>query len=359
MKQEQWDVVLAAAEMRELDAVPASVIVDSPWIPGYVGISTLDYLTDVSMWWDAQQKIRADFPDVIFMPDYWVEFGMGAEPSGFGCKMNFYENQPLTIEHLISSCDDLESLDDMPQPNPRRDGVMPIVLNYYKRVAKMARDIGDPIRMVCARGPLNAATHMIGVTEFLTGLKLYPESTRKLLQKTTLSAKNWLDAQIEAVGGAEGILMLDDIIGFLSPEDYMEFAHPYFKEIYGAFADLPVRMLHNDTDNPVSYPHLADLGVNLFNFTHERKLSEVRALCGDSVCLVGNVSPLHVLCYGTPEDVARDAMARLDDYGDKRGIILTPGGGASPGMPAANLNAMIAAAREWSAGYGKSGIAAR
>ncbi len=349
MKQKQWDIILAAAAMRELAAVPASIIVDSPWIPGYVGINTIDYYSDVGIWWNAQQQIRADFPEAIFLPDYWVEFGMAAEPSGFGCKLNFYPHQPITIDHLIASCDDLESLDHLRQPNPNRDGVMPIVLNYYRRVAKMARDRGDPIRMVCARGPLNAATHMIGVTEFLTGLKLYPESTHKLLEKTALSAKNWLDAQIEAVGGVEGILLLDDIIGFLSPEDYLEFAHPYFQKIYASFAGLPVRMLHNDTDNPVSYSHLADLGVNLFNFTHERSLSEVRRLCGDRVCLIGNVSPLRVLCYGTPEDVTRDALARLDDYGSKRGLILSPGGGASPGMPAANLNAMIAAARDWSA----------
>lgn len=350
MKQEQWDVVLAAVAMRELEAIPAALIVDSPWIPGYVGISHLDFHSDMVMWWIAQQQIRADFPDVIFLPDYWVEFGMAAEPSGFGCKFNFYPDKTMTIEHLIQSADDIELLADLPIPNPRRDGLMPLAANYYSRVARLARDVGDPIRMVSARGPLNVATYIMGVTEFLVALKIYPDEVHALLRKTTANAKRWLEVQAEAVGGVEGILLLDDIIGFLSVEDYQEFVHPYFKEIYDAFS-VPVKMLHNDTENPASYPHLAELGVNLFNFTYERELSEVRRLCGDSICLLGNIPPLHVLTKGTPEEVAAETTRRLDDYGSRRGLIMSAGGGASPGMPAANLRAMAEACRRWSAKF--------
>ena len=347
MKQKQWDLMLAAASGRELPEVPVALIVDSPWIPGYVGMSTLDYYTDQQAWWNSQQKIRADFPDVLFIPDYWTEFGMACEPSGFGCKLNFYENQPITIQHIISSADDVESLDTIALPNPNRDGLMPLVLNYYRKTAKLARDIGDPVRMVAARGPLNVATHMIGVTEFLVAMKIYPESAHKLLKKTSTLNRMWLEAQAEAVGGVEGIMLLDDIIGFLSPEDFEEFAFPYIKDVYDSFS-VPVKFLHNDTDNPVSYSRLADMGVNMFNFTFEKSLSGTRKMCGDSVCLVGNIPPLHVLGNGTPEQVTADVLARLDDYGSKKGIIMSAGGGASMGMPGANLQAMITATKEWS-----------
>ncbi len=347
MKQDQWNTVLACAAMQEMNELPVALIVDSPWIPGHTGMNTLDFFTDMGLWWGAQQRIRAEFPSVLFIPDYWVEFGMASEPSGFGCKVNFYEDRPPTIRHLIEDCDEIESLDDLPVPNPRRDGLMPLAVNYYRRIGKIARDAGDPVRMVSARGPLNIATHMIGVTNFLLAMKIYPESTHKLLRKTATLARHWLEAQAEAVGGVEGVLLLDDIIGFLSPEDYEEFVHPYFKEIYDAFS-VPVKMLHNDTDNPVSYPRIRDFGVNIFNFTHEKPLSEVRALCGDGMCLMGNIPPLSVLAKGTPEEVARETAGRLDDYKSRRGLIVSAGGGASPGMPGANLLAMAAAARDWS-----------
>ncbi len=347
MKQHHWQALLDCVNMRPVDTIPVALIVDSPWVPGYVGMGTLDYYTDPELWWQAQQKIRADFPDVMFLSDYWIEFGMGNEPSGFGCKVNFYDNQPVTVQHLIHSCDDIESLESMPVPNPRRDGLMPLVLNYYRHAAEKARDIGDPIRMVAGRGPLNMACHMIGVTEFLLALKLYPDATHSLLRKTTALCRAWIESQSEAVGGASAMLLLDDIIGFLSPEDFEEFGLPYFKELYSAFS-FPVKMLHNDTDNPVSYSRLADMGINCFNFTHEQPLSTVRKLCGDSICLIGNIPPLHVLGGGTPESVAADTTARLDDYGSTTGIIISAGGGASPGMPAANLHALVDATADWS-----------
>ena len=148
MNQEHWNSLLRCTAAERQKNIPVALIVDSPWIPGYLGMSTLDYLTDVSMWWDAQRKIRTDFPDVIFLPDYWVEFGMAAEPSGFGCKLNFYDDRPITIDHLVSSCDDVDMLASLPQPNPRRNGLMPLALNYYKRVSLLAQSVGEEIKLV-------------------------------------------------------------------------------------------------------------------------------------------------------------------------------------------------------------------
>ena len=346
MKKEEWCTLLQCASMGLTEKIPVALIADSPWIPGYTGISTLDYFTDINIWWGAQRRIRNDFPDVIFLPDYWVEIGMAAEPSGFGCKVIFFDNQPPAIEHLVSDCDDIVSLSGLKIPNPERDGLMPIVLNYYRRVGKLAGAIGEDIKIVASRGPLNIATHIMGVTEFLMACKIYPKETHNLLKKATALVKNWLEAQAMAVGAAEGIMLLDDIIGFMSPEDYMEFAHPYFREIFIAFP-VSVRILHNDTENPASYPFLADMGINIFNFTYKEQMSKVRALTGDSICLMGNLPPLHVLTNGTPADVEADSLARLNDYGCMKGLIFSAGGGASPGMPAQNVNAMIRAAKNW------------
>ena len=340
MKIEEWCTLLQCASMGLTEKIPVALIVDSPWVPGYAGISSLDYFTDISIWWEAQQKIRKDFPEVIFLPDYWVEIGMAAEPSGFGCKVIFFKDQPPAIEHLVMDCDEIVSLSGLKIPNPERDGLMPIVLNYYKRAGKFASAIGEDIKIVASRGPLNIATHIMGVTEFLMAYKIYPKEVHNLLKKTTTLVKNWLEAQATAIGTAEGILLLDDIIGFMSQEDYMEFAHPYFREIYDAFP-VPVRILHNDTENPVSYPFLADMGVNIFNFTYKEKLSNVRELVGNSICLMGNIPPLHTLTNGRPADVEADSLARLNDYGRAEGLILSAGGGASPGMPAENVRAMI------------------
>ncbi len=343
MTQAQWKQLLSCASAAPAGQAPVALIVDSPWIPGYMGVNTLDYMTDLPTWWRCQRQIREDFPEVLFLPDYWVEFGMAAEPSAYGCKVNFYTDRPPTIGHMISDCDDIGVLAGLPVPNPLRDGLMPLALNYYRRASEWVREAGENICMVAARGPLNVATHMMGVSEFLLALKLYPDETHRLLDKLAALVRQWLQAQADAVGGVQGVLLLDDIIGFLSPEDFEVFAQPYFAKILAAF-DVPVKMLHNDTDNPASYPYLADMGINLFNFTHEKPIDEVRRLVGDKVCLVGNVPPLQVLAQGSAQQAEAAARQVLAAHGTATGLLLSAGGGVSPGTPGGNIRALVRAA---------------
>ena len=133
--------------------------------------------------------------------------------------------------------------------------------------------------------------------------------------------------------------MLDDIAGFMSPVDYQEFAHPYLKEIFDAFP-VAVKMFHNDTDNPTCFKFLPDLGIHVFNFTHLQPLAKVRELVGPDICLLGNVPPVEMLTKGTPEQVRQAVRDCLAQHPSRKGLVLSAGGGASPGTPAANIHAL-------------------
>ncbi len=350
MTDREWELIKKIAAGKNPDAVPAGFIADSPWIPGYCGVSTIDYYTDMRLWLDCHRRIKADFPGLLLFPDYWVEFGMAAEPSSFGCKLNFYHHQPVTISHLIDSADDIEALARLPVPDPRKDGLMPLAINYYKRVKEPLHDEGQKIRMVASRGPLNIASFLMTIPEFCVAIKTDPASVHKLLKTTTALVLRWLEAQIEALDHVEGILVLDDICGFLSEAEYLEFAHPYLKDIFSHFG-FPVKMFHNDNfgNKYAAFPHIADLGVNIFNFSHSADLSRARELLGEKVCILGNIPGLEVLTKGTPEAVAREAEKRLNAFGSKRGLILSAGGGASPGMPGENVLALMSALDGWNA----------
>jgi len=343
MRDEQWQIIKDCALGKHTGKIPAAMIVDSPWIPGYLGLNTIDFCMDVNLCIEAYDKLKAEYPDLIFIPDYWLEFGMAAEPSGFGCKVNFYDHQPIMISHIITDCEDVEQLLAIPDPDPKKDGLMGAAVRNYARVKDSLHARGEKIRMVASRGPLNIATHLMSVSEFCLLLKLDPDNAHKLIKKTTKLVKRWLHAQIDALDYVEGILVLDDLIGFLSEDDFMEFAYPYFKEIYDEF-DLPVKALHNDkADNTNSYPYIKDWGVNIFNFTDREPIDKVRELCGDSVCLMGNVPPLLVLTEKDAEASYNATIDVLKKYGKREGLLLSPGGGASPGMPAENLHAMLKA----------------
>jgi uroporphyrinogen-III decarboxylase len=50
---------------------------------------------------------------------------------------------------------------------------------------------------------------------------------------------------------------------------------------------------------------------------------------------------------GTPADVARWAQECLNKGAPGGGLILSFGGGVSPGTPAENIDALLRAVREW------------
>ena len=339
MNATKWETLKKCAWLEPVDQVPVSLIVDSPWIPGYLGISTLDYLTIPEIWLEANLKVEDEFSEVIFLPGFWLEMGMAAEPSGFGGKTSFYHHKTPLIHPCCESAADLV---DVEVPDPRTDGLMPIILNFYQYLEPQIKDAGHHVKVVAARGPLAVATHLMGVTNFLLGLKLDPAQTARLLVITTELVKNWLYAQAEVLSEVEAIMVLDDIVGFLSPQDYQQFAHPYLKQIFDAYPGT-VKILHNDMDNPSSYPYLQDLGVNIFNFTHLQDISSVRQAVGDRVCLMGNVAPLDVLAQGTPQEVANQAANCLQSHPGKAGLLLSAGGGVSPETPRENIRALIAA----------------
>ena len=318
-----------------------ALIVDSPWIPGHVGLSTLDYVTAPDVWLEANLTVEREFPDVIFLPGFWAEVGMATEPSGFGCRVRFFRDSPPAALPVLGAPGDADGIEP---PNPRSDGFLPLLLNFYRRAKPRLADSGQEIKMVAARGPLTVAAHLLGMTAFLEGLKLQGAATHRLLRLTTSTVKDWLHAQAEAIGGIEGVLVLDDISGMMGAKDYLEFAHPYLKEVFDAFPGV-IKMFHNDTDNPVPYRFLAELGIHLFNFTHLQPIAKVREWVGDNICLVGNVPPLEVLAQGTHEDVKRSAVECLRLHSGRKGLILSAGGGTSPGTPAANVKALVSAAQ--------------
>ena len=77
---------------------------DSPWLPGYTGIDTRDYFLFPDLWLEINLGLLARFPDAVWIPGFWIEYGMAAEPSAFGVKPRFYPDRPPSIEPVDENC---------------------------------------------------------------------------------------------------------------------------------------------------------------------------------------------------------------------------------------------------------------
>ncbi len=346
MTAEQWDGFKAAAltgRTGKKGGVPAALIIDSPWIPGFAGITHMDYYTMPDAWLKANLEVEARFPGMTFLPGFYVEYGMTAEPSAFGAVTVWEECGTPSVRPVMA---DISNVARLQVPDPRTDGLMPSVLNYYKHAEKTLAETGRHIRMVSARGPFAIAGHLRGVTELMIDIKLNPKPARQLLDITTQTVIAWLKAQASVLAGVEGILVMDDIVGFLSPDDYREFAHPLLTKIFAAFPDL-VKVYHNDARTDHILEGLAETGFHVFNFSYNHDIGDVKRRIGDKVRLLGNVPPLDVLVNGRPEEVAASAKACMEKTGGE-GIILSAGGCVSIGTPAGNIDALAAAAQQFS-----------
>ena len=344
MRKEQWEIFKKAARLEKLDRVPMALIVDSPWIPGYLGIKHMDYFLDPELWFQSNKKINEEFPGIIMVPSWWMEYGMAAEPSALGSKIKFWQDNTPSEYHTLYHIEDIEKF---PEYEVENDAFMAMTLHRMRMHRQRIADLGEVQPFLTSRGPMCTAGFVRGTTDLMIDLVEKPEWAHKLLDLTTRLTIDWLKAQQKAMGNqAEGIFILDDIVGFVNEEHYQEFCHPYLKRICDAFPADWVKLYHNDAEVQACLDHLPDCGFNVLNWGKQTDIAEVKDRVGDRMCLMGNVNPLEVGVRGTVEEVREATLDVLEKSGGQ-GVILSVGGGTSPGMPKQNIQAMLAALAEF------------
>ncbi len=337
MNDAQWETLVAAIR-GETITPPVAFIIDSPWLPNWAGMSILDYYSSEERWLEANFRAIREFPDCLFLPGFWSEFGMCTEPSAFGARCLFHENEFPFAEKVIQ---DVEQIGQLARPDPRRDGLLPFVIKRLQHCQPRIRAAGHAIRFAISRGPLNVASFLMGTTEFLTEMKASPDEIHRLLRLITDFLGAWLAYQRECFPTIDGVLLLDDIVGFIGEKDFVEFAQPYLQELFTRL-DVSVRFFHNDSPCRASAPHLHATGINLFNMGINVTLPDLRGWAGDAVALMGNIPPRDVLASGATAQVEAAVEAQFRALPDTRGILFSCGGGMPPGVPTANIRAFTA-----------------
>jgi uroporphyrinogen decarboxylase len=340
MTDKQWNQLLAVINGAPQARPPIGFIIDSPWLPNWFGIDILDYFTNEALWFEANRKAIETFPEVMFLPGFWSEFGMCTEPSAFGAKCVFHKNEFPFADKTIR---DVAQIDDLAEPDPATDGLLPFMLNRLKSVQRRLEELGHKIRFSVSRGPLNVATFLMGTTEFLMALKTDPDKAHKLLHIITQFLKKWHELQRQTFPSIDGMFMLDDIVGFVGEADFKEFGLPYFKELYAA--NVAVKFFHNDAECAKSIAYYPEIGINLYNPGIFNTLAELRQMSANQLTILGNIPPRDVLAKGSPADVTAAVKKLLGETPDRSRLILSCAGGVPPAVSTENLRAFIAAAQ--------------
>jgi uroporphyrinogen decarboxylase len=333
MTNDQWQILLKAV-LGERPASPVTgFIIDSPWIPGWAGISTLKYYSSEEIWFQTNKKAIETFPGITFLPGFWSEFGMCTEPSAFGSKLVWSE---YNLPHASRIYSDISDAANLKIPNPKTDGLLPFVIQRLANYQKPIREMGHEIKFAVVRGPLNIASFLMGTTELMTGFMMDPDSSHKLLETITRFSIDWVQHQKECFPSMEGILLLDDIVGFIGDDECREYAIPYIKRIFNSF-DSKLNFFHNDAQGLISSPYLKNMDVHLFNFSFEHSMTKIRSLAGNEVALIGNLPPRDVLASKTPDEVRTETWKMVLEFGDTDRVIWSCGGGMPPNVTTENI----------------------
>lgn len=341
MRDEQWGMLKDIIAGEVVTPRPIGFVVDSPWLPNWFGCTILDYFSNDELWLSANMKVVNEFPDVMFLPGFWSEFGMCTEPSAFGARISFPADEFPFAHKILDSVDDI---DLVPEPNPTTDGLLPLVINRLKLAQPKIEDTGHKIRFAVARGPLNIASYLMGSTEFLTTMMMQPDRAHALLKKITTFLKEWLDLQRTTFPTIDGIFLLDDIIGFLGEEEFRTFGLPCFKELFTA--DVSVRFLHNDAPCTVSAPMLPEMNVNFFNMGFDVQINELKKVTGNKVAMLGNIPPRDVLAGGDTDLITETITGLVNALESPDHVIFSCGGGMPPGVSSENIRVFIDAVQK-------------
>jgi uroporphyrinogen-III decarboxylase len=342
MKEIHWEKLIKIIEGEVTKEKPVGFIIDSPWLPQWYGSSIIDYYADPEIWFNSNLQAMKDFPEVMFLPGFWAEFGMCTEPSAFGSKLVWGEND---FPHPKKISINPENISGLLKPNVRTDGLLPFAINRMQRYEDKIKHNDCRFRFATSRGPLNIASFLFGMSDFLLTLTITPEEANKALTTITDFVIDWLSLQFEKFRDIKGILILDDIVGFLGESDFKTFVLPHMKRIYSTF-NAKVNFFHNDASGLICAKYLKEIGVNLFNFSSNHSINEIRSLAGASVTLLGNIPPRDILAIGSRADVQISVSKMISSCSDHSKIIWSCGGGMSPDTPTENIRTFIQAVRD-------------
>jgi uroporphyrinogen decarboxylase len=337
MTKNEWKILVDLVNGKEPAQAVTGFIIDSPWIPGWHGVSHLEYYSSEKIWLEANKKVLESFPETIFLPGFWSEYGMCTEPSAFGAKCIWKENQLPHADRIIT---DISEVQNMKVPNPSTDGLLPFMIQRLETMQPQINDMGHEIKFAIARGPLNIASFLLGTSELMLAIMLQPDEMHQFMRIITDFSVGWIRHQKEKFPSIEGILLLDDIVGFIAGPEVEAFAVPYIRDIFSAF-DADIRFFHNDANGLISTPYIKEMGVNLYNFSFEHSINEIRELAGEDVALLGNIPPRDVLAAGSPDEVKEKTIKMVEDVTDRRRIVWSCGGGMPPDVSTENIQAFI------------------
>ncbi len=196
--------------------------------------------------------------------------------------------------------------------------------------------------------PLSVAKYLVGnrFEPVQTSIEDNPGALRQALEVITESFIAYAQATLEA--GASGIFYATTgwaSTDKLTPDQYRAFGVDYDLRVIDAFKHAPFNVLHNCGQH-ILFDLLADYPIHAISWaaTLPGNPDLADGKTRTSKAVMGGISEKTTLLNGSPQQVADEAHAALEQTGGQR-FLLAPGCSIPPATPKANLEAIVQVVR--------------
>jgi len=247
------------------------------------------------------------------------------------------------VDGVVKSPEDLDKL-EFPDPDELNFGMVEDTVaqakDEYPVVAMCHSVVTAPFQI---RG---------GIDKLIFDVYRQPDFARKLIEKVFRlqigTVKRFIECGVDVV--TEGDDLADSKGPMLSPKIFREFFFPYIRKFIEECDshNVPV-MKHSDGKLYPILDELIDLGIDGLHPIEPSvmDLGDVKRRYGDRIFLRGNVDCVHILPYGSEEDVRRDVRRCIDAAAKDGGFILSDSNSLHNNVKTENIEIMVDEARKY------------
>ena len=273
-----------------------------------------------------------------------VPFDINVESEAMGCELNFQsgrrKGRDIQPPVKVPAMDALSDFSRVKDPDPYKDGRMPVVL---KAIEMLKKKLPDTIPILSAVvGPFMVAAQVRGVDSFMRELLMQPDKTLEIIERAYKACLRYAQAQAEA--GSDCVVIVDATASpdLISPKQFDKFAKPFTQDLA---KNIPIRsILHICGKTHLILTKMAEV-TSAISIDSSVDMAEAKQTVGPGTAVCGNVDVNTVLLFGEPADVEK-ATKEVIEKGTE---LLTTSCGISPVAPTENLIAMVATGKKYGA----------
>ncbi len=342
-----YQAALRALRFEEMERAPVVLWAIGQNFAPFAGIPDNEYYADPDRMLNAQLEFLEYVGDVLGVPGLWPDFGGVPELGAMGAEIEFPTNSPPHVRR--APFQDIAEAEGWIPPDPRKADLTSRILDYlayFRRHApvRLQKEYGYLDGHLVAMGPGELTALTLGYDRYSYAIYDRPELVHQLCRKVTDFVKEYLRAQMEVVGPARRVILIDHLAGMVSANVYREYIHPYLNEVFDMVKDAEIRLFHNENNYPHLLDGVKDLGANVCHVGPRHRMREDKERLGK--CLMGNVHPITELLQGGDEDVRRKCQEIIRGAGKGGGLWLSTAGGMAPETPRERIKLLMEVASE-------------